>query len=304
MANSKYAYVRAFEEATSSLLLPDCFVVVRIDGQGFRQLSRAARFEKPNDKRSCDLMVRAAQSVMQRFAPDVGLAYGQSDEFSFVFRRKSNVFHRRVNKLVSLIPSVFSASFARNWNHFFPDTSLTIDQAFDGRVVLYPNSAVLRDYLSWRQVDCHINNLYNSVFHALTGQFVRHTLSQKSADEPAVIIKEPLAVYCEPDFVPLSPQQATERLNGTVSSDKNEILFKQFGVNYNNELQQFRKGTVVLLTLSQTRHNIDQAKEKPKKGTEESPLPILRCETTVLHTDIIRDQFWTENKYILDYLEN
>ena len=28
----------------------------------------------------------------------------------------------------------------------------------------------MRDYLSWRQADCHINNLYNTVFWALVLQ--------------------------------------------------------------------------------------------------------------------------------------
>ena len=34
-------------------------------------------------------------------------------------------------------------------------------------------------------------------------------------------------------------------LQGTLSSDKNEILFSEFGVNYNNEPAMFRKGTVI-----------------------------------------------------------
>lgn len=29
---------------------------------------------------------------------------------------------------------------------------------FDGRAVCYPTLAILRDYLSWRQADTHINN--------------------------------------------------------------------------------------------------------------------------------------------------
>ena len=29
---------------------------------------------------------------------------------------------------------------------------------FDGRAVLYPSEAIVRDYLAWRQVDTHINN--------------------------------------------------------------------------------------------------------------------------------------------------
>jgi tRNA(His) guanylyltransferase len=30
---------------------------------------------------------------------------------------------------------------------------------FDARAVLYPSDRTLRDYLSWRQADTHINNL-------------------------------------------------------------------------------------------------------------------------------------------------
>jgi len=33
---------------------------------------------------------------------------------------------------------------------------------------------------------------------------------------------------------------------GTVSSDKNELLFSEFGINYNNLPQLYRKGTVLL----------------------------------------------------------
>jgi tRNA(His) guanylyltransferase len=35
---------------------------------------------------------------------------------------------------------------------------------FDGRTVSYPNIVTLKDYFRWRQADCHINNLYNTVF--------------------------------------------------------------------------------------------------------------------------------------------
>lgn len=34
-------------------------------------------------------------------------------------------------------------------------------------------------------------------------------------------------------------------IQGTVSSDKNEILFKRFGINYNNELEIYKKGSVL-----------------------------------------------------------
>lgn len=32
---------------------------------------------------------------------------------------------------------------------------------------------------------------------------------------------------------------------GTISSDKNEILFKRFGINYNNEEEIYKKGSVL-----------------------------------------------------------
>ena len=43
----------------------------------------------------------------------------------------------------------------------------------------------------------------------------------------------------------MDPRSAEQRLSGTVSSDKNELLFKEFGVNYNKEPECFKKGTVL-----------------------------------------------------------
>lgn len=38
---------------------------------------------------------------------------------------------------------------------------------------------------------------------------------------------------------------AEQELSGTVSADKNEILFSRFGINYNKEPEVFKKGTVM-----------------------------------------------------------
>jgi tRNA(His) 5'-end guanylyltransferase len=66
----------------------------------------------------------------------------------------------------------------------------------------------------------HINNLYNTTFWALVQQGG------------------------------MDPQEATQRLSGTFSADKNEILFKEFGINYNNEPECFKKGTVLYRDVS------------------------------------------------------
>lgn len=41
---------------------------------------------------------------------------------------------------------------------------------------------------------------------------------------------------------------------GTVSGDKNEILFSRFGINYNNEPEVWKKGTVVYRAVSPRFH--------------------------------------------------
>lgn len=63
--------------------------------------------------------------------------------------------------------SKFSTAFVYHWADYFPDVPLLYPPSFDGRIVLYPTDQNLRDYLCWRQADCHINNLYNTTFWAL-----------------------------------------------------------------------------------------------------------------------------------------
>jgi tRNA(His) guanylyltransferase len=58
------------------------------------RFSKKYEFEKPNDKRAIDLMNGAAAAVMKEL-PDIVLAYGVSDEFSFVLHKDCILFERR-----------------------------------------------------------------------------------------------------------------------------------------------------------------------------------------------------------------
>ena len=166
---------------------------------------------------------------MQIF-PDCTVAYGQSDEFSFVLRPDTKIHGRRRQKLVSLAVSKFTAVYQFYWAEFFPDTKLLYPPSFDGRMVLYPNEKLIRDYLSWRQVDCHINNLYNTAFHSL--------------------IK----------FKNLSPTDAEKRLSKTLSKDKVNLFDIPFYI-CQNLLQHF--GT--LLVYLHTVHDLKLSHFFPKK---------------------------------------
>lgn len=160
-------------------------------------------------------MNNAAQTVMEEFR-DIVLSYGQSDEYSFIFRKETNVFNRRSSKLLSYVTSLFTSSYVMNWSNWMGEKKLQYPPCFDGRVVLYPSDQNLRDYLSWRQADVHINNLYNTAFWNLVIQSG------------------------------LTNQQAEAELRGTFSADKNELLFSRFSINYNKLPAMFRKGTILL----------------------------------------------------------
>ena len=116
--------------------------------------------------------------------PDILLAYGVSDEFSFILDRSCTLFERRESKLTSTVVSTFTSYYTHLWQHFFPDTPLIEPlPSFDARAVCYPSLKNMRDYLAWRQVDCHINNLYNTTFWALVekGGMGRREAEQKLA---------------------------------------------------------------------------------------------------------------------------
>jgi len=84
---------------------------------------------------------------------------------------------------------------------------------------------------------------------------------------------------------------AEEQLRGTLSSDKNELLFSQFGINYNNEPALYRKGSIVMKKWMDINKVGDL--EKPEA------IPQKTLVTITLHEDLIGDQFWNENDHLL-----
>ena len=243
MAKSKYEYVRTFE--LEDKLLKNVWIVVRVDGKGFHKFTQEHNFDKPNDIGALNLMNAAAKGVMSELQ-DIFLAYGQSDEYSFIFKRSSTLFGRRSSKIISTVCSIFTSYYVFNWSNYFSEP-LLYPPSFDARVVLYPTVVDVRNYFNWRQADCHINNLYNTCFWALV---------QKGG---------------------LSTTEAEKRLSKTLSAEKNEILFSEFGMNYNELPEVYRKGSTIIWGNS-----IDEAQRKRKT------LEVLTC-------DIIGDSFWEDN---------
>ncbi|MCJ1322904.1 tRNA-His guanylyltransferase [Xylographa vitiligo] len=262
MANSKYEYVKTYEK--SDILLPLTYIVVRIDGRGFHKFSSKYGFKKPNDRRALDLMNAAATGVLKELS-DICFAYGFSDEFS---------------KILTTVVSSFTSYYTYLWSLYFSTKPLTPPlPSFDGRAVLYPAERPLRDYICWRQVDCHINNLYNTTFWALVSKGG------------------------------LTPTRAEEELKGTVAADKNEILFTKYGINYNEEPEIFRKGSFVyrdfdVLDTPSKRDGLDECRpvlSGPASKTQQERERRKGAKTIILveHLDLIKDDFWHRRPWLL-----
>ncbi|PPJ54412.1 hypothetical protein CBER1_07374 [Cercospora berteroae] len=291
MANSEFSYVKNFE-TPDSLPLSN-WIVVRIDGRGFSKLCKNYNFIKPNDKRAINLMNSAAVQVVKSFH-DITLAYGQSDEYSFIFHENTALFERRSAKLSTSVATMFTAEYVMQWRDFFPEEDMKLERpfpTFDGRCVCYPKKSILRDYLSWRQADCHINNLYNTTFWNLV-------LRGGEGEE---------------EGKGMSGTEAEKMLKGTFASDKNEILWKRFGVNYNDEEEVFKKGSVVYRAYDDEEagngvkdgenagasRKMTAANPKSKTQLKKERKRKQKARIVIEHTDIIGNTFWDKRPYIL-----
>ncbi|CAM8995025.1 unnamed protein product [Rhodiola kirilowii] len=207
----KSGFIRSFQYENNLML--STWIVVRIDGCHFHRFSEVHGFEKPNDAQALNLMNSCAVAVLNEF-PDIIFAYGVSDEYSFVLSKDSQMCQRLSSGIMSVIVSTFSSNYVTQWKDFFQNNELKYPPSFDGRSVCYPTSKILRDYLTWRQVDCHINNQYNTCFWMLV----------KSG---------------------MSKSEAQNYLKGTQTREKNDLLLHQFDIEYMSLPVMFRQGSSI-----------------------------------------------------------
>ena len=215
MANSRFEYVKEYEEDTT--LLRDVGAIIRIDGRAFHTFATVHKFVKPFDGRAAAAMIQATQETIKQFDNVLTCGYTHSDEVSIYMSSGSKLFGRRLQKLLSTIVSAFTAHYVLAFLRHFGVTALdgVAPPTFDGRIVLYPTKTSLHDYFCWRAADCHINALYNTAFWALVQQGG------------------------------VSERTASRTLDGTVSAEKHELLFSRFGINYAKLPEIERRGSFI-----------------------------------------------------------
>ena len=179
--------MRIYEQSIDQCILPDMYLVARLDGRSFSRLTKeVCNFEAPFDVRFRDMMVNTVKQLM-----DCGfrVVYGftESDEISLLFHKEEATFGRKVRKFNSILAGQASAAF-----------SLQLGQviAMDCRLVPLPSIEKVKDYFLWRQEDAHRNALNAHCYWMLRKEGV-------------------------------GAQEATAQLDGKSISYKNELLFSR-----------------------------------------------------------------------------
>nr|GEW55075.1 tRNA(His) guanylyltransferase 1 [Tanacetum cinerariifolium] len=219
--NIKPEYIKLFQ--FDKKLLPFTWTVIRIDGSHFHRFSDVHGFEKPNDEQALKLMNSCAVAVLEEFN-DIVFAYGVSDEYSFVLKGNSQLFQRRASEIVSAICLFFTATYVMKWKEFFPQKELKCLPNFDGRAVCYPTYVIIRDYLAWRQVDCHINNQYNTCFWMLvkSGKTTREAQSNIDYSMLPIMFRNGSCVFWD--------KEMTVTENGVVAKSLKKVVVEHSNI--------------------------------------------------------------------------
>ncbi|MDU1889251.1 MAG: tRNA(His) guanylyltransferase Thg1 family protein [Dysgonomonas sp.] len=177
--------MRVYETAHDLCVLPEMYIVARIDGRGFTKLTKEKYpFEAPFDVKFRDYMVETTKHLMN-CGFKVVYGYTQSDEISLLFDHEEKSFSRKTRKLNSILAGEASAKFS---------TLLGGVAAFDCRISELPSINRVLDYFRWRNEDAHRNALNAHCYWKLR---------QEGFTE----------------------REATKRIEGVSIADKNELLF-------------------------------------------------------------------------------
>ena len=204
-----------YEDRTKTFLMRRMVTIIRLDGKGFSKWTKG--LQKPFDEGFTDDMVETAKYLCANIQ-GAKFAYAQSDEISVVLTDFDNLesqawFDYNVQKMTSIAASMATAKFnqlrmLRSCSYGQLDQDYINDfkiAMFDARVFQVPSVNEMVNVMIWRQQDA----TRNSISMAASEYF-----SHKS-------------------------------LEGVSSNDKQERLFQEEGINWNDYPVKFKRGTVI-----------------------------------------------------------
>ena len=175
--------MRVYEESLDQYILPDMYIVARLDGRSFTNLTKkTCNFEAPFDTKFRDLMVDTVKALLE-CGFRIVYGYTESDEISLLFHPDDNTFGRKVRKLNTTLAGEASAAF-----------SLALGRAatFDCRIVPLPNKDRVADYFVWRQEDSHRNSLNAHCYWVLRKEGEDQNLATMELEGKSVAYKNEL----------------------------------------------------------------------------------------------------------------
>lgn len=194
--------MRVFETRNDTFVLPGIYMVARIDGRTFSHLTRDVH----KFDAPYDERFRDYMVGTVEHLMDCGFrviyGYTQSDEISLLFHLEDETFGRKIRKFNSVLAGEASAKFS---------VLLGSVGAFDCRVCQLPGREHVVDYFRWRAEDAHRNALNAHCYWALRNKGQ-------------------------------SAKAANDALVGMSVSKKNDFLFEQAGVNFNELPAWQRRG--------------------------------------------------------------
>ena len=218
-------------EIFSEIKVPfDTPFFVRCDGRNFHRLTEEMEFKKPYDKEFAEIIVKATRHLfINDFNPI--LAYTFSDEVNILFFDVP--FNGRIEKIDSIVASILSSAFSLELNLRKKVRKII---SFDARIIPIPKDRILK-YLAWRQLECWRNHINSYAFY---------TLIEKG----------------------LNREEAAKTLKGLKSSQLQELVFKEKGLNLAKTPAWQRRG--ILLYFK------EYFKESINKLTGEKVLAVRR----------------------------
>lgn len=198
--------MRVYETAHDHCVLPGMYVVARLDGRGFTRLTKELHEFDAPFDERFRDLMVGTTRHLMECGPSVVYGYTQSDEISLLFHKDDATFGRKTRKLNSVLAGEASARFS---------IDLGALACFDCRICQLPDASCVVDYFRWRNEDAHRNALNAHCYWLLRrgGHGAR---------------------------------DATARVAGLSLADKNELLFSEAGINFNDVPRWQKRGIGIL----------------------------------------------------------
>jgi len=244
------ARMRVYETARDITVLPGMYMVARIDGRGFTKLTKEVHPFEAPFDRKFRDYMVETVKHLMNSGFNVIYGYTESDEISLLFHLQEGAFGRKHRKYNSILAGEASAKFS---------LQLGAMAAFDCRICELPNKQLVADYFRWRNEDAHRNALSAQCYWQLR------------KDNHSRI-------------------EATKKIEGMSTADKNELLFT-YNINF-NELPSWQKRGIGFYWAE-----MDKEGFNPKTG---APVIVKRRQLYINQELPMKDEY---NQFVLQLID-